>query len=259
MNMPDIILKGELHTSHGDLEEEREIVKEGVDVLILEQEDPELASDYGWFDGWFQWSVILFFWFLETAYLSKIVIEDLADFQEADIQYTRETNAEMLDNASPWAKLVAATLFYLILVISVGMGAVTGPNITRVDLYGAGFLFLAVGLPPIVVRIHNMRQSSKDRNRDQIIADKIADAAEEGGRVVAIVGGAHLPGIRERLPDHINPTVHRPVYGPCSYRHFREIVPPLFKTGLVLFSFYLLTVWAASHLLRFYQLWGPIL
>lgn len=257
--MSNVILKGELHTSQGDLEEEREIVKEGLDVLILEQENPELESDYGWFDGWFQWSVILFFWFLETAYLSKVVIKDLADFQDADIQYTRETNAEMLDNASPWAKLVGAMLFYLILITSIGLGASTGPNITRLDLLGAGLLFLAVGLPPIVVRIHNMRQSSNERNRDQLIADKIAGAAENGGRVVAIVGGAHLPGIRKRLPDHIDPIVHRPVYGVCSFRHIKEIVPPLFKTGLVLFSFYLLTVWVVSHLIRLYLSWGPIL
>jgi pheromone shutdown protein TraB len=102
-----------------------------------------------------------------------------------------------------------------------------------------------------------MRQSTE--NRDQNIAKKIADAAEDGGRVVAIVGGAHLPGIKEHLPDEINPTVHRPVYGACTFRHIKEIVPPLFKAGLVLFSFYLLAVWVFSHVLRIYQLWGPLL
>jgi hypothetical protein len=43
------------------LEEERRIVKDGVDVLILEQKNPEMESNYGWLDGWFQWSVVLFF------------------------------------------------------------------------------------------------------------------------------------------------------------------------------------------------------
>ncbi len=252
--MSEVILKGELHTSNGDLEEERELVKDGMDVLILEQEDPEMESDYGWFDGWFQWSVVLFFWFLETVYLSKVVLEDLADFQGADIQYTRETNAEMLDNASSWAKLLGAALFYVFLLAGVGLGAASGPEISTVDLYGAGLLFLAVGIPPLVIRIHNMRQSSG--NRDQIIADKIADAATDGNRVVAIVGGSHLPGIKDALPDDLDLTTHRPVYGVCTGRHIREVAPPLFKTGLVLFSFYLLTVWVFSHLLRFYQTVG---
>jgi hypothetical protein len=101
-----------------------------MDVLILEQEDPEMESDYGWFDGWFQWSVVLFFWFLETVYLSKVVLEDLADFQRADIQYTRETNAEMLDNALSWAKLLGAALFYVFLLAGVGLGAASGRSVS---------------------------------------------------------------------------------------------------------------------------------
>jgi pheromone shutdown protein TraB len=76
-----------------------------------------------------------------------------------------------------------------------------------------------------------MRQSSG--NRDQTIADKIADAAEDSEKVVAIVGGSHLSGIKEGLPLDIDTTVHRPVYGFCTFRHLKEAVPPLFKTGLV--------------------------
>lgn len=252
--MVEVILKGELHSSNGDLAEEREIVKEGVDVLILEQEDPEMVSNYGMLDGWFQLSVVLFFWFLETVYLSKTVLEDLADFQGADIQYTRETNSEMLDNASPWAKVLGAVLFYLFLLAGVGLGAASGPDISMMDLYGAALLFLSVGLPPLVIRIHNMRHSSG--NRDQIIADKITTAAEGEKRVVAIVGAAHLPGIEAALPDDVDPTVHRPVYGMCSIQSVKEVLPPFFKTGLVLFSFYLLTIWAVSHILRAYQTIG---
>lgn len=254
IEMSEVILKGEIHSSKGDLDEEREIVKGGVDILILEQEDPEMKSAYGWFDGWFQWSVIIFFWFFESVYRSKMVLEDLADFQNADIKYTRETNAEMLDKASLWAKGLGASLFYIALLVAVGLGAASGPTISILDIYGAGLLFLAVGLPPLIIRIHNMRSSTG--NRDQIIADKIARAAEDDARVVAIVGGAHLPGIRDALPDSLDPTVHRPVYGMCTGRHVKEIVPPLFKTALVLFSFYLLTVWGFSHLLEFYRLLG---
>ena len=252
--MPEVILKGEIHSSKGDLDEERDLVKKGVDVLILEQDNPEMESKYGWFDGWFQWSVILFFWFLETVYRSKMVLVDLADFQEAEIKYTRETNAEMLDDASTWAKGLGASLFYIFLLVAVGLGAASGPTISSLDIYGAGLLLLAVGLPPFIIRIHNMRSSTE--NRDQIIADKIAAAAEDNARVVAIVGWAHLPGIRDSLPDDLNPTVHRPVYGTCTTRHIKEIVPPLFKTALVLFSFYLLTVWGFSYMLEFYQLFG---
>lgn len=84
-DMPEVVLKDELHSNDGELDEEREIVKDGIDVLILELDDPKMESDYGIFDDWLHWSVVLFFWFLETVYLSKIVRENLADDQDADM------------------------------------------------------------------------------------------------------------------------------------------------------------------------------
>lgn len=249
--MRDVILKGELHSSRGDFEEERQLVKEGLDSLVLEQEDPDERPAYKWYDGWYSMSVILFFWFLETVYLRKEVLEDLAEFQGADVRYTRETNADMLAKAPTGIKALGAIIFYVLLLVSVGLGVASGPRINRLDAVGAMLLFLAVAVPPLIVRIYNMRQSSPENNRDQEMADIIAEEAEKG-KVVAVVGSAHLAGIEERFPEELETRIIRPVYGFCTYRSLKEVVPPLFKTGLVLFSFYLLTVWIFSRLIEYY-------
>lgn len=47
--MTDVVLKGEIHTSRGDLKEERELLREGVDALVLEGE--ESKAEYGWSEG----------------------------------------------------------------------------------------------------------------------------------------------------------------------------------------------------------------
>lgn len=251
MAMAEIILKGEIHSSKGDLDEERDLVKDGIDALVLEQENPEKKPVYKWYDGWFQFSVLLFFWFLETVYLSKETLEDLAEFQGADIYYTRETNADMLDKAPTWVKVVGATMFYLLLLVSLGIGVAAGSTISKWHIYGSFLLFLGVGVPPLIVRIYNMRQSTAERNRDQEMADIIVDAAQEG-KVLAVVGGAHLSGITERLPEDLKAAEVRPVYGFCTYRSLKDVIPPLFKSMLVLFSFYLILVWVFSQLLMYY-------
>lgn len=55
----DVVVKGELHSSMGDLEEDKELVKQGFDILVLEGQETE--SNYGWTDGWFQISLVAFF------------------------------------------------------------------------------------------------------------------------------------------------------------------------------------------------------
>ena len=41
MNDTEILIKGELHTSQGDLEEERTLIKHGVDHVIFEGAEQE--------------------------------------------------------------------------------------------------------------------------------------------------------------------------------------------------------------------------
>jgi hypothetical protein len=80
-----VIVKGELHSNMGDLEEEKELVKQGFDVLVLEGQKTE--SDYGWTDGWFQISLVAFFWLAGRIYVSEEILLDLAETQDTLMTY----------------------------------------------------------------------------------------------------------------------------------------------------------------------------
>lgn len=84
-----------------------------------------------------------------------------------------------------------------------------------------------------------MNRSASELNRDQIIADKIAEAAEEYNRVVAVVGGDHLDSVAERLPAQITPEKRSPAYGVYSWEHAKEVATPAFTAVSVLFALYL--------------------
>lgn len=84
-----------------------------------------------------------------------------------------------------------------------------------------------------------MNRSADELNRDQIIADRIAKAATQGNRVVAVVGGDHLDGIAEKLPEKITPEKRAPAYGIYSWQHAKEIATPAFTAVSVLFVLYL--------------------
>lgn len=224
--MTEIILKGELHSSTADLNEERELVKQGIDVLILESTDPELEENGPWYHGWFEISVKLFFWILSSVYVSKTVIEDLADFQNAEIRYTRDTNYEILNNASLPMKILGATIFYILFTTSLAIGIMSGPELSIWEIAGATILFASILIPPYLIRTHNMRHSSKERNRDSIIAGKIIESTTEETRVLTIVGEDHVPDIKKNLPKNIQPKTLGPVYGEWSYPHLREIAAP---------------------------------
>jgi hypothetical protein len=233
-NKSQVVLKGEIHTSESDLAEERNLLVEGVDVLVLEGERED--ADYGLLRSWYVTAMsIVGLILFDTLYTDHRVLVDLAEAQDAELVTTRESDAELVENANPLVEVVTAVLFYGTFVISVFYGLWTG------DTLGGAFLLLGAALLPIaVLRQHGMNRSAAKLNRDQIIADKVADAAEEDNRVVAIVGGDHLDTIAERLPDKINPEKREPAYGIYSLQHAREVATPAFTAISILFVMYLI-------------------
>jgi hypothetical protein len=170
----------------------------------------------------------------DTLYTDHRILVDLAEAQDAELIATRESDAELVENANPLVEVVAAVLFYGIFVGSVLYGLATGDT-----LGGAVLLLGAALLPVFVLRRHGMNRSAGELNRDQIIADKIAEAAEESNRVVAVVGGDHLDSVAERLPAQITPEKRSPAYGVYSWKHAKEVATPAFTAVSVLFALYL--------------------
>jgi len=226
-----VVLKGEIHTSESDLTEERELLVEGVDALVLEGERED--ADYGLLRSWYATAMsIVGLVLFDTLYTDHRVLVDLAEAQDAELVATRESDAELVENANPVVEMVAAVLFYGIFVGSVFTASLPGIRLEALFCFGAALL------PVLVLRRHGMNRTTDKLNRDQIIADKVAEVAEEADRVVAVVGGDHLDSVAERLPDEITPEKRTPAYGIYSWEHAKEVATPAFTAVSVLFVLY---------------------
>ncbi len=237
--MADVVLKGELHTSPEDLEEAKDLLLDGVDVIVLEgsaytDSSIELAQ------GWFALTLTSFFWILDSVYIDNDILVDLARAKGTSVVYTRETDTAIAENVSFPVKALAGAVFYVLTPASIWTGFLTGSQ-----LFGAYLLFLGLVLPIGIVRMFDTRGQTV--SRDRYIADEIRGALNRGESVLAVVGAAHVDGIQRRLPPDIDIELRPPKYGVWSIHHLRQIALPMFKAGLVLFSMYLLAVWFAVH------------
>lgn len=237
-------LKGEIHSSRGDHDKERELMKEGIDALVLE--GTENTGDYGVTEGWFQQAVAGMFYILSPLYVSKDILVDFAELQGADVYFTRESDAEVLRNAPFTMRVISASLYFLLLPSSVIVGLITGDY-----LAGAGFLAVSFSVPVLLLRWYNMEFRSGNQNRDEIMAQRIADAAEENDTVLAVVGAGHADGIIDALPKTLNVTYHPTEYGRASKEHLKEILIPLFQMFSLLLTLYLAILWIIVTLVGF--------
>lgn len=240
---PRVVLKGEIHTSESDLAEERELLVEGADALVLEGERED--AEYGLLRSWYATAMsIVGLVLFKTLYTDHRILVDLADAQGAAVVATRESDAELIENANPLVEGAAAVLFYGIFVGSVFYGLFTGNTVG-----GAALLLGAALLPVLLLRWHGMNRSTSELNRDQIIADRITETAEKADRVVAVVGADHMAGVAERLSDEISVEKRPPTYRVYSWKHVKEIATPAFTALSVLFVLYLVVLEVSRWLL----------
>lgn len=216
----EAIIKGEIHTSRGDLREEREILAEGVDTLIIEGEKEE--ADLGILHGWFGVAMIIFeYLFVRFLYTDHQTLVDIAKGQGADVVYTRETDAELITNSHGIVVGLAFALFYGFLITSAIVGLLDH------TIAGASFL-LASGLTPVLVlRLHETLK--RDANRDKRIADDIINAVEDGGRVVAVMGEQHFKNVPDYLPQEMDTDLRPPKYGMFSLTMARDLALPVVR------------------------------
>ena len=225
----EVVIKGEIHTSRGDHTRERELLLEGTDCLVLEGSREE--AEYGLFQQWYAFAMLLTrYLFFHPLYTDSSVLEDIAEAQGSDVVKTRESNASILENSHVLARIAAALLF-LVLFFASALFAIGG-----VHFYGASSLILSVMLPPLLLRIHESTRSTGSRNEK--MAEQITEAAEEGGRVVAVIGNDHADSVCEHLPEWVDPVREDPIYSRFSSDHASDIAYPLFVSFSVLWVFY---------------------
>lgn len=243
MTTKTVILKGELHSSDADFREEKALLDEDVDVLVLEGSGS--PAGHRRLDGWFSVSIALLTWILESLYHPMEPLVDLAAVQDVDVVYTRLDDAAPLANAPTTMKAISAGMFYTLVPASLWIGFAAESN-----LAGSLLLFLGLVLPVLVVRIYETNRPDAPMNRDQLIAETIEAAGEAGDVVLAVVGAGHLHEVERRLPATCDVSVRPPVYDVWSLRHVKSIGLPTLKAGFVLFSLYVLCVWIVVQVVR---------
>lgn len=231
MSETEIIIKGELHTSQGDLEEEREILKEGVDHFILEG-----AKETDWqfkpSQYWFAWILLIFeYLFAQHVYVDKAILADLAAVQDVEPQFTRDSDTSILENSHFLVKVLLAVLFFVLIAIAFGVGLLG--HIRQ----GSLWLLVSSLSPLLLMRIHESRRATI--GRDIQIAEMIEEAAQDGGRIVVIVGDSHAERVANSISDDLpEPDVRSPVYDRVSLPHLKELVFPVIVSFSVLYVVY---------------------
>lgn len=225
MSDTEIIIKGEIHTSSADLEDEREILKQGVDHLILEGVEDQ-NWNVKWTQLWYAWTILIFqFLFARHVYVDNTILRDIAEIQSAQIEFTRESDRSILENSRTVVKVIAAVIFFLLFMTALAVG-IYGQTVA-----GALTLLGSALAPLLILRIHESRRT--DTGRDIQIAEMIEEAAKNGGRIVVIVGQKHA----ERLPKFLSenlpgPDIRPPCYRLYSWHMIKELIFP----GIVAFS-----------------------
>ncbi|QKY19688.1 hypothetical protein B4589_004575 [Halolamina sp. CBA1230] len=216
--MSDVTIKGEIHASRGDLEEERDLLAEGVDTLVIEGSSEDEVG-VSWLHAWFEVAILIFeYLFAESLYTDHQTLVDIAKGQGADVVYTRDTDAALIENSHTLVTGAAFILFYGLVFLSALLG-ILGNQIA-----GAGTLLLAGGGPVLLLRLYETRKPGD--NRDKKIAEKIAQAATDDDRVVAVMGQSHAKTVPDYLPTDINPEVKTPTYGFFSFPMGRDLFVP---------------------------------
>jgi len=208
MTDTEVIVKGELHSSRSDLNESIDLIEDGVDHLIIE--DAERRADYPQRHLWFQLQMWLFtHFFFNRFYTDHTILKDIADQYDANVIKTRSSNSALLNNASR----ADITTAFLVSFTFITGGVLVGYLFSGwwSLLTGAGSFTLGMIAAPLLLRVEESER--EDDNRDELIAGKVADAAEAGGRVVAVIGDKHRQPVVENLPEWVDSDPRPRAYG----------------------------------------------
>lgn len=226
----EVVLKGEIHTSRTDHREERTLLTEGVDTLILE--GPSEKTAYGVRNLWFAYAMAIFQWVIvRTLYTDNRLLVDLAEAQGANIEFTREADTDIIDNSSLMVEVFSAAVFYILAFVSILYGLLLNAVVT-----GALLLLMSALLPILIIRVYETMHA--EETRDEKMANIIEDAAGEGGRVVAIMGGRHFKVVPDHLPDDLEPELRPANHGVVSLNTVKDIGIPIFEAFSNLFLLY---------------------
>lgn len=234
-NKAEVVLKGENHASRRDHKEELELMRKGIDALVLE--GSEKTPDWSLTEGWFQQAMTGMFYVMGPLYLSKEALVEFARFQDADVFFTRESDAEVLRNSPRLVRWFSAFLYFIMLPSSVLVGLVGG------SVQGASLLFASFGIPVLTIRIYNSRLNPGENNRDRQMAEIIQDALETNDSVLVVIGGRHVDGVKAALPGQLDIDYYPTKLGGLTVSGIWDFTVRGFQMLSLLFFLYLGILW----------------
>lgn len=237
MGDTQIIIKSERHSSRADFDEERKLLREGVDHLIIEEAEKE--AQYSPKQYWFRilmWNLKQFFF--RIFYVDNGTLKDIALAQEADIRFTRESNASVVENAGFIQQVVSVAVMSICIFSSAYIGTVGLEWWTNNWNYLISIALLPLAILYPVYIIRDSDSDNKEGNRDKIIADKITNSAKQGGIVVAVLGNRHAREVYKNVSEEFNPEFCGPVYSTLSFAN-------LIQNSHSIFVF--ISVWVIIH------------
>lgn len=250
--MAEVILKGEHHHSDADFEEEKELIKNKPDALLIEgNENSNNKVNLG--NYWFILSTKIAFWIIGRLQTSHNILLELADVQDIEIRYTRENNGELLENSPYIISFIAGlgSIIFLLLSIYSGLGYINVFGTTKSILAFVS----ALGFPLVVLRGYNTFISNNDLNRDKLIVQKIHNLADDGyDKILVILGDKHLKGVQENLRDNLQVNLIPPKYNWYSLENLKGILVPVFEICLISYSFYILTITFFEYFIHYFKL-----
>lgn len=200
-------------------------------------EEPKKQARYGWAEAWFGNAFAGLSFLVRPMYVSKEVLIRLSRALGNDVYFTRESNADILRNAPVTVQSLSAALYVILLSISLVVGVLYG------FVTGAIMLLVAFAVPVLGLRMYNTYFNHGGGNRDEVIAEKIVEAASENDSVLAVVGDAHADGVRRAIPEEIEVKYYQPRYGRFSVTHLREMLLPFALVLLRTVGLYVVVLW----------------
>lgn len=216
----DVTIKAESHLDIRDHREELQAVRSGEYDAIVKEGARQSAEEFA--DPAITDRIMdIPFFFLETLYRSPHPIHYSALKQGLNLRWTRESNGDVIgDLPAPVVGLIFGLVIILAGAVLIFGGAGGTYWLWSMAAY-CGLFILPLGIRMLRGRF------GTSLNRNQIMADRIAETAQSADRTLAIVGARHASKVKSRLPEELDVVTAPTAGGLLSPGLLKQLAPRL--------------------------------
>ena len=206
----EILIKSEFHFSKRDWEEEYDLIQTGefeTVVFELPQEGLEGIEEKSLIDR----IIGVPFFFFRPLYTNSTPLILSAFRQGATPKYTRESDADVINELPTPFPTLSVTIWTLLLLFTILLGVPEG-TLFRISGFEFSYMQISlfsfvgvIGLPITIRKIRGWTQS--DVNRNRIMAKRITSAHSDSEKTLVILGSDHSEEVQNQLPAEIESNI----------------------------------------------------